>query len=90
MRFGPLGLAYKSLTAYILRWIIGTKAIRSNPVQTLTGAASPRTCVGLDGDLCTHRPAQRHDTVVDDAVIDLYTVAPLAQYTRFVQGIEVL
>jgi len=41
-------------------------------------------------DFATDSAAQCRNAVVDDAVIDLHTIAALAQNTALVQGVEVL
>ena len=46
--------------------------------------------VGLDGDLCADSAAEGHHAVIDDAVVDLHTLPPLAQNPGLVEGVEVL
>lgn len=46
----------------------------------------PTLCIDLRAD----GSAQRDDALVDDAVVDLHTITPLAQHPRLVQAIEML
>ena len=66
------------------------KATAAHSVQTLRYVLSDAESGRLNGNLSTNSSAQTHHTVVHDAVKNLHTVASFAQYTRFVQGIEML
>ena len=42
------------------------------------------------GNLGANRTAQSHHALIDDAVVDLNTIATTAQDTRLIQGVQVL
>jgi len=46
--------------------------------------------IAFAGDLHTHGAAEGHHTVVDDTVVNLYTVAALAKHACLIEGVQVL
>jgi hypothetical protein len=61
----------------------------SVPVKTRS-ETDVELSIAFTGDLHANGTAQRDHAVIDDAVIDLYAFAALAEHTRLVEGVQVL